>query len=91
MQAGSDKLQSGTQSAPARRLARVVAWLEDRAAAALDRAEAAAARSGGGGARFARDEGVPLGTLRAQGRPGAGSLATELDPDASTRQACPEP
>ena len=66
----------------------MVAWLEDQAAAALDRAEAAAARSGGGRARFAHDECVPLGTLRALGRPGTGSLVTELDPDASTRQVC---
>ncbi len=68
-----------------RRLARVVAWLEHRAGQALDRAEAAAQRSGGSGARFARDEGVPLSTLRALGRPGAAGLVSELDPDAPTR------
>ncbi len=70
-----------------RRLARVVAWLEHRAGEALDRAEAAAQRSGGSGARFARDEGVPLSTLRALGRPGAAGLVSELDPDAPTRCA----
>ena len=63
----------------------MVAWLEHRAGAALDRTEAAAQRSGGSGARFARDEGVPLATLRALGRPGTAALVGELDPDAPTR------
>lgn len=78
---------AGLQRLRGRRLARVVAWLEHRAGEALDRAEAAAQRSGGSGARFARDEGVPLSTLRALGRPGAAGLVSELDPDAPTRCA----
>jgi len=81
--------RSGMRTCAAGEPCRVAAAARSQAGARGGLAGAPRRRSAGprGGGRFARDEGVPLSTLRALGRPGAAGLVSELDPDAPTRCA----
>lgn len=70
-----------------RRVARVVAWLEELAAEQLDREEAAAVKVGGSTMSFSEREGLPLNTRDALEEAPSHTRqgVTELDPDGATR------
>ena len=90
----SERQHTACQGSWLCRVARVVAWLEDLAGQDFDRCQAASDAEGGSLMYFGETQGLPLGTchgLRSKlPGPRQGQTVSELDPDASTRQA-PDP